>query len=203
MLSITRLSRSFGDRQAVCSLDLDVAAGERVALRGPNGSGKSTVLRCVAGTLSPSAGAVSVSGHAAETVAGRALVGAALALERSLYLRLTGRDNLVLFGCLRGLPRTQSERAVDAVVDELELDDIAARRAAECSTGMLQQLVFARALVGDPPLLVLDEPTRSLDEAATARLWGALDRRPGRAVLIATQRPSDMDRCGMRVDLPR
>ena len=150
MLSINRLSRRFGERQAVGSLDLEVAAGDRVALRGPNGSGKSTVLRCVAGTLSPSAGTVSVGGHAAETVAGRALVGAALALERSLYLRLTGRDNLVLFGCLRGLSRKHSARTVDAVVDELELGEIAARRAAECSTGMLQQLVFARALVGDP-----------------------------------------------------
>jgi len=203
VLSINRLSRRFGERQAVGSLDLEVAAGDRVALRGPNGSGKSTVLRCVAGTLSPSAGTVSVGGHAAETVAGRALVGAALALERSLYLRLTGRDNLVLFGCLRGLSRKHSARTVDAVVDELELGEIAARRAAECSTGMLQQLVFARALVGDPPLLVLDEPTRSLDEEATARLWAALDRRPDRAVLIATHRPSDIDRCGMRVDLPQ
>jgi ABC-type multidrug transport system ATPase subunit len=203
VLSITGLARRFGDREVVRSLDLELAAGERAALWGPNGSGKSTVLRCVAGTLSPSAGAVTVGGHGAETVHSRALVGAVLALERSLYLRLTGRDNLILFGRLRGMPRKRSARAVDAIVEELELGEIASRRAAECSTGMLQQVVFARALVGDPPLLALDEPTRSLDEAATARVWAAIERRPRCAVLIATHRAQDAERCGTRIDLPR
>jgi ABC-type multidrug transport system ATPase subunit len=70
-----------------------------------------------------------------------------------------------------------------------------------CSTGMLQQVSFARALLGNPRLLLLDEPTRSLDLDAVERLWTALDRRPETAVLIATHRPDDLDRCTSRLDV--
>ena len=202
MLEIRRLNRRFGAREVVRELDLDLKPGDRAVLWGPNGAGKSTVLRCVAGTLAPSGGTVTVAGHAATDVAARAHVGSSLALERSFYLRLTGRQNLILFAGLRGIRRRAAARHVDALVDELEIGEIAARRSDECSTGMLQQLSFARALVGDPPLVALDEPTRSLDVDATARLWAALDRRPQLALLIATHRDSDADRCQLRVDLP-
>jgi ABC-2 type transport system ATP-binding protein len=203
VLEVRQLNRTFGAREAVRSLDLDLKPGDRTALWGPNGAGKSTVLRCVAGTLAPSGGTVTVAGHPATSVAGRAHVGSALALERSFYLRLTGRDNLILFAGLRGTSRRAAAPHVDALIEELELEDIASRRCDECSTGMLQQLAFARALVGDPPLVALDEPTRSLDVDATARLWGAIERRPQLAVLIATHRDSDAERCQLRIDLPR
>jgi ABC-type multidrug transport system ATPase subunit len=202
VLEISRLNRRFGAREAVRSLDLELKPGDRAVLWGPNGAGKSTVLRCVAGTLAPSGGTVTVGGHRATSVAGRAHVGSALALERSFYLRLTGRDNLILFAGLRGTGRKAAARQIDALVEELEIGEIAARRCDECSTGMLQQLVFARALVGDPPVVALDEPTRSLDVDATGRLWAALDRRPQLALLIATHRDSDADRCQVRIELP-
>jgi ABC-type multidrug transport system ATPase subunit len=202
MLELRRLNRRFGTREVVRELDLEVKPGERAVLWGPNGAGKSTVLRCVAGTLAPSGGTATVAGHRATSVAGRAHVGSALALERSFYLRLTGRDNLILFAGLRGAGRRSAARHVDALAEELGIAEIVARRCDECSTGMLQQLGFARALVGDPPVVALDEPTRSLDVDATARLWAALDRRPQLALLIATHRDSDADRCQIRVELP-
>jgi ABC-type multidrug transport system ATPase subunit len=202
MLRIEDLSRRFDERLVVRSLDVEVAAGERVALSGPNGSGKTTVLRCVVGTLEPSGGTVTLSGRRAGSLAGRALVGSALASERSLYAGLSGRVNLEVFAGLRGARRRAGAREVAALVEELELEDIAARRVEECSTGMLQQLALARALLGRPPVVVLDEPTRSLDQGATARLWGALDRRPELALLIASHSPGDVERCGTRVDLP-
>lgn len=201
-LSIEGLSRSFGENLVVQSLDLALGPGERAALRGPNGSGKSTVLRCVAGTVEPSGGVVTVDGQRAGTLSARALVGSALALERSFYARLTGHANLRVFAGLRGAPRRAAMREVDALVEELELAEIAPRQVGECSTGMLQQLAFARTLLGEPRLVLLDEPTRSLDEGATTRLWGALDRRPRLTVVIATHRAHDVKRCGTRVDLP-
>ncbi len=201
-LSIQGLSRSFGNSVVVRSLDLELGPGDRAALRGPNGSGKSTVLRCVAGTVEPSSGAVTVGGERAGTLPARALVGSALALERSFYARHSGHANLRVFAGLRGAPRQAAMREVDALVEELELDAIAPRRVEECSTGMLQQLAFARALLGEPRLVLLDEPTRSLDEGAVARLWAAVDRRPHLCLVIATHHADDVERCGTRVDLP-
>jgi ABC-type multidrug transport system ATPase subunit len=174
-----------------------------MAIVGPNGSGKSTILRCLAGTLVPTAGTVEIDGHRAGTRAARALVGVSLSQERSFELRLTGHVNLLLFGRLRGLGRRAARASVRRLEDELELGEVAAKRVANCSTGMTQQLAFARALLGDPRLLLLDEPTRSLDDDARERLWAALERRPDVSVLIATHREDDVDHCEAILDLAR
>lgn len=201
MIRIRGLSRRFGDRLVLAGVDLDARPGERVALRGPNGSGKSTILRCVAGTLRPTTGDVAVGGHRAGSLAARSLVGVSLAQERSFDLRLSGRANLLFFARLRLGGERDARRAVDTLVDELELREIAAQWVAKSSTGMVQQLAFARTLVGDPPAVLLDEPTRSLDDGARARLWAALDRRPSLAVLLATHRDDDVDHCDRTFDL--
>ena len=202
VLEITGLARQFGSHEVVRALDLTLAPGERTALWGPNGSGKSTVLRCIAGTLDPTRGDVRVDGHRAGTLAARRAVGASLAQERSFYLRLTGWANLLFFARLRSSSEREARLRVAALEEELELAHITAERVDRCSTGMVQQLGFARALLGDPKLILLDEPTRSLDEDARGRLWGALDRRPGVAVLIATHLKEDVERCDERVDFP-
>ena len=202
-LTIERLCRRFGAHEVIRSLDLAVAPGQRVALCGPNGSGKTTVLRCIAGTLTPTAGRISVGGHPAGTLEARRLVGASFSQERSFYLRLSGHDNLLFFARLRNERKTDAARQVGAVEEELELEDIVRERVDRCSTGMIQQLALARALLGEPSLLVLDEPTRSLDQDALGRLWRALDRRKERvALMIATHRADDVERCESRIDLP-
>jgi ABC-type multidrug transport system ATPase subunit len=145
---------------------------------------------------------VSIRGFAAGTVAARALVGASLAQERSFYLRLSGVANLVLFARLRGLRRSQAEQEVADLVTELEIESFAGDHVDTYSAGMLQQLAFVRALLGRPALLVLDEPTRSLDEAAIERFWRALERRPDTAVLLATHSRDDVDRCHGCIELP-
>ena len=202
MLSIHGLARRFGSREVVRSVTLELPPGRRVALRGPNGSGKTTILRCVAGTLAASAGRVLVVGHEAGSIEARRLVGASFAQERSFYLRLTGRDNLLFYARLRSSSERAARANVDALADELNIAEFLSRRANGYSTWMIQQLGFARALLGSPSLLLLDEPTRSLDENAVARLWGALDRRPQTAVLIATHRRDDVERCDDELRLP-
>jgi ABC-2 type transport system ATP-binding protein len=203
VLTIERLSRRFGSLEVVRSLNLTARRGERIALCGPNGSGKTTVLRCVAGTVIPTGGRVSVGGHPAGTIEARRLVGASFSQERSFYLRLSGRENLLFFAMLRTDGKREAARQVQAVEEELELAKIAQERVDRCSTGMIQQLALARALLGGPSLLLLDEPTRSLDDDALERLWNALDRRrEGIALVIATHRTDDVERCDSRVDLP-
>lgn len=201
LVAVEQLTRAFGKRVVLSSLDVELRAGARVAVRGPNGSGKTTLLRCVAGTLAPTSGRVLVDGRPAGSVEARRVVGVSLAHERSFYLRLTGYDNLLFFAHLRLGSLRRAAVAVGAVVDELELGEIAAQRVDRCSTGMVQQLGFARALLGEPAVLLLDEPTRSLDEGAVQRLWGAIERRPEAALLLATHSDDDTARCDAQLDL--
>ena len=186
----------------VRSLDLTLAPGERVAFWGPNGSGKSTVLRCVAGTLLPTEGEVRVCGHEAGSLEARALVGASLSQERSFDMRLTGHGNLLFFARLRFGRDDRAATEVAAIEEELEIEAMAAERVNRASSGMIQQIALARALLGNPALVLLDEPTRSLDAEARKRLWDAIERRRQTGVLIATHLEEDLNRCDGRVDFP-
>ena len=203
LLYIERLSRSFGERTVIRGLDLALEAGERVALRGPNGSGKSTALRCAAGSLAPTSGSVLVGGLEPRSLQARRLIGVSLSQDRSFYLRLSGRENLIFFARTRGHSLLEAERAAGDLSDELELGDFLGERTDTYSTGMILQLAVARALLDDPPLLLLDEPTRSLDAAAVQRLWRALDGRRTSALLIATHREDDVEHCDSTVEFPR
>jgi ABC-2 type transport system ATP-binding protein len=199
-VEVRGLTRRFGSREVIRDFDLTIRAGERVALRGPNGSGKTTIIRCLAGTMTPTEGDLRVLGLPAGSLEARRLVGVSLSQERSFYYRISGRENLLFFARLRGNEKPEAARLVDAVAEELELSFVD-QRVDQYSTGMSQQLAVARALLGDPPVVLLDEPTRSLDSDAVARFWGALDRRPASAVLIATHRDDDIARCGSSREL--
>ena len=194
-IAVERLTRTFGRLTVLDGLSLAIERGERVALSGPNGSGKTTLLRCILGTVTPTNGTVTVGGHRAGTFAARSLIGVSLAQERSFYLRLSGRENLILFARLRGLSRKAAAARVDELTRELGLGEVAVRRTDRSSTGQLQQLAFARALLGEPPVLLLDEPTRSLDQAARGRVWAALDRRREQALLVASHLDEDLESC--------
>jgi ABC-2 type transport system ATP-binding protein len=201
VLAIENLFRRFGRHEVLRNFSLTVAQGERVALLGPNGSGKTTVIRCIAGTLFPTSGSIAIMGHRAGSFEAHRVTGTSLSQERSFYFRLSGRRNLLFFARIRGYSNRECVRRVEALEQELELSEILAERVDRCSTGMIQQLAFARALLPDPLLLLLDEPTRSLDTAAVARLWDALDRRQKSAVLIATHLEADLEHCDRHVAL--
>jgi ABC-type multidrug transport system ATPase subunit len=202
ILQAADLGRDFGDRVVVRGLTLALEPGERIALRGPNGSGKTTILRCLAGTLTLSRGLADIDGHPTGSLPARALTGVSLSQERAFYMRLSGRANMTFFARVRGFSRRDANGAVTALEEELEIGHILDERVDRCSTGMIQQLSFARALLEEPPLLLLDEPTRSLDDHAVKRLWGALERRTDAAVLIATHSEDDVGHCHQSIELP-
>ena len=201
ILTVAGLTRRFGNRHILRSFDLTIGAGDRVAVCGPNGSGKTTLLRCIAGTLTPSEGSVQIAEYETGTLEARRLSGISFSQERSFYLRLSGRENLFFIARMRGVGAAEARRRLKSLEEELELDLILAQRVDRCSTGMIQQLAFARALIDDPALLVLDEPTRSLDDEAVGRLWRALERRAHTGLLIATHNHDDIERCDRRIDL--
>jgi ABC-2 type transport system ATP-binding protein len=171
------VERRYGKRVALGPTDFELEPGELVALVGPNGAGKSTLLSLLAGALPPSSGAVA---HADPP----ATVGWA-PQRPALYGHLTARENADLFGRLAGLddPRAASE----AVLAQVDLTH-ARQRAAQLSVGNQQRLNVALALLGDPDVLLLDEPTASLDPRQRRRLWELLLERKadGRTALLAT-----------------
>jgi ABC-2 type transport system ATP-binding protein len=193
-VQVRGICRSFGPLRVLDDVTLDVRAGEMVALTGPNGSGKTTLLRILAGTTAPDRGSALIYGHAAGTRAARDRTGVGFALDGSFFEPLTAAENLLVFAQLR-LGRRAARAAVAGVAAELELGRFADRAMRGFSAGMRGQVAFARALLGEPSVLLLDEPTRSLDAGATARLWRALERRPHAAILIASHRSEDLARC--------
>ncbi|SCL32363.1 ABC transporter [Micromonospora nigra] len=201
MLRLDGAGRAFGRRPVFSGLDLEVPPGTRLLLAGGNGAGKTTLLRCLAGTLALSTGRATIAGQSAGTPAARRLVGVALAPEQTLYGRLSGHDNLMLVARMR-LPTRQAAAAVARVEDELAISEYARTPAQRCSAGMRARISVARALLGDPPVLLLDEPGRSLDAATRALFWAALDRRPGLTCVLASHLESDRARCDQTLPMP-
>ncbi|MET8091251.1 ABC transporter ATP-binding protein [Micromonospora sp. NPDC005220] len=201
MLRLDGAGRAFGRRPIFSGLDLEVASGARLLLAGGNGAGKTTLLRCLAGTLALSTGRATVAGHPAGSLAARRLVGVALAPEQTLCGGLSGHDNLMLVARMR-LPRRQATAAVARIEDELAISEYASVPANRCSAGMRARISVARALLGDPSVLLLDEPCRSLDTTARMLLWAALDRRPGLTCVIASHLAEDRPRCDHVLAMP-
>ena len=197
------LTRSFGAKEVFRDLSFSVDVGQKVALVGPNGSGKTTLLRCAAGSLTPTHGEIHVRGHPAGTQAAVRLLGLSLAQDRSFYLRLTGEQNLLFFARLRTENDKEAHAAVGSIVEELALEEIVRMRTDRCSSGMLQRLGLARALLGDPDVLLLDEPTRSLDTHGVELLWSVIKRRTRLTLLMATHLDADMEKLDRSIELGR
>ncbi|MBI5379374.1 MAG: ABC transporter ATP-binding protein [Nitrospirae bacterium] len=192
-------------QEVLREITMEIGPGECVALLGPNGSGKSTLLRILATLLRPTSGQGQIGGYhlVQEAPAVRRLVGCAFGGGRSFYLRLTGRQNLAFFAALHRLQGSAARMRMEALLAELGLREEADRPARFYSTGMLQRLDLARALLCDPPVLLLDEPTQGLDPAAAeaflALLKGPLIAGRGKTVLLATHRLEEAEALCRRV----
>jgi heme exporter protein A len=179
------LEKRFGPVRAIRGLDLEVRGGSTLAVIGPNGAGKSTLLRLLSGLSRPSAGVLRVGRGGGDRGSRRGEVGL-IAHSSFLYPALTARENLILAARLYGVANP-AERA-DTLLEELELTQVAERKAGGFSRGMSQRLSIARGLVHDPEIVLLDEPFSGLDPRATARLaerLGAL-RTARRTVVLVT-----------------
>ncbi|MEU7571086.1 ABC transporter ATP-binding protein [Micromonospora sp. NPDC049240] len=201
MLRLHDAGRAFGRRAIFSGLDLEVAPGTRLLLAGGNGTGKTTLLRCLAGVLTLSRGRATVAGHPAGSAAARRLVGVALAPEQTLCGGLSAHDNLMLVARMR-LPTRRAADAVARVEQEFAITSYARQPASRCSAGMRARVSVARALLGDPPVILLDEPGRSLDATARALFWAALDRRPESTVVLASHLPEDRSHCDRTLAMP-
>jgi len=201
MVTLESVSKTFQQRaffsravkeetHALKNVSLALSAGEVLGLLGPNGSGKSTTLKLVSTVLLPDRGRVTVEGfdthHHGHEVCKR--VGFALASERSFFPRLTARENLEFSAALEDVPHRDCRLRAERALQQVGLLDAVSKQVMKFSSGMHQRLGIARALLKRPSVLLLDEPSRSLDVAAACQLWQMIHElsASGIAVLLAT-----------------
>ena len=204
MIVFDRLSKSYGDISAVADLSLSVEAGEVYALLGANGAGKTTALRCLATLLAPSSGTASVDGFDVRTdpLAVRRNLGF-LAASMGLYQRLTARELLHYFASLQEIPDATRAARVEEMISYFDLTSFADRLCGKLSTGQRQRVSIARAILHDPPALVLDEPTLGLDLLSGDVIYRFIEgvRARGRAVLFSTHQMSEVELLADRVGI--
>lgn len=179
-----------GETRALDDVSLRIAHGSVMVLLGPNGSGKTTTLKLVSTMLLPDAGRITVQGLDTVREPGevRRRVGFAVATERSFFPRLSARENLDFFAALDDVPRKLRPRRLETCLQRTGLEEAADTLVMKFSSGMYQRLGIARALIKEPSILLLDEPTRSLDPGSAAHFWTLVRGLAGQgtSVLLAT-----------------
>ena len=199
-IRVRGLTKSFKDVEALRGVDFDVERGSVFALLGPNGAGKTTFVRILATLLRADAGTASVNGfdvaaQAADVRESISLTGQFAAVDEIL----TGRENLVLIAQLRHLKDPAA--IADALLDRFSLADAAARKVSEYSGGMRRRLDIAMSLIGDPPVIFLDEPTTGLDPQGRLEVWRSVRdlAERGTTVLLTTQYLDEAEQLADRI----
>ncbi len=194
---LTKVFRDFWLREkvtAVADLDLDIRPKEVFGLLGPNGSGKTTTLKLILGLLFPTRGRIAVFGRRPTDVATKARIGF-LPEESYLYSFLDARETLDFYGRLFHQPRAQRHRRVEMLLEMVGLSSVAHRRIGEYSKGMQRRIGLAQALINDPDLLIVDEPTSGMDPIGTKQfkdLIRTLARR-GKTVILSSHLLGDVE----------
>jgi ABC-2 type transport system ATP-binding protein len=187
--------RGIGTVRAIQELSLAIEAGRTIGLVGPNGAGKSTLISLIAGLIFPSRGSVLVSGYPARSLNARRSIG--YMPESPVFLGLyTARQVLLYHGALSRLSRTDALRRASVLLDRLGLTEAAHRRCYSFSLGMRQRLALGVALMGDPPILLLDEPSNGLDPVGIAELRELLCElsRSGKTMIISSHRLDELEK---------
>ncbi|MHC3002910.1 IclR family transcriptional regulator [Gordonia sp. GN26] len=195
-MEVNNLRKSFKDTLAVRDVSFSVPAGSIVALLGPNGAGKTTTVNMLCTLLKPDGGSATVNGHdvVSDSAAVRRsimLTGQFAALDESL----TGRENLILFGRLLGLPKSAAKSRADELLDTFGLSDAAGKRVGQYSGGMRRRIDIACGLVTSPKVVFLDEPTTGLDPRSRLEVWSLVGRLrdEGVTILLTTQYLEEAD----------
>ena len=189
MIVAEGLAKRFGDVQAVRDVSFGAPDGRITALLGPNGAGKTTTLRIISTLVAPTQGRALVDGHdiAADPLAVRARIGM-LSDARGIYARLTARENIAYYGRLRGMEEGALAASIARLAELLDMKPILDRRSDGFSQGERMKVAIARALVHDPPNVILDEPSNGLDVMTTRNLREVIRRlrEAGKCVLFSS-----------------
>ncbi len=201
-----RLKKLFGIKikdevSALRNVSLEIVDGEIFGLIGKNGAGKTTLTKIIATLVQPTSGKVSVKGFDSveNEVKVRSLIGLATAEERSFYWRLSCERNMMFFARLYAMDDKTARKRIGEVFERLNLEELRTRRFSELSTGNKQKLAVARALLPGPPILLLDEPTRSLDPLAAAEMRTLIASLENVSVLLTSHNLAEIEQLCDRV----
>jgi len=203
MLRLVDVKKRFGQIRAVDGLTLDIARGEVFGLLGPNGAGKTTALSMVMGLLAPDSGSIEIEGHGpTHEPRVRRIIGVA-PQTLALYDDLSAAENLAFFASLYGIGKTEARKRAAELLSLVGLDDRAKDRVKGFSGGMKRRLNLAAALVGDPEILLLDEPTAGVDPQSRQNIVDAVValRQRGRTIVYTTHFMEEAQRVCDRVGI--
>jgi ABC-2 type transport system ATP-binding protein len=189
---------------ALDHVNVKVRPGELFGLLGPNGAGKTTLVKCLSTILIPDQGTAIINGFdiRKQTSMVRASLGLVVGGERTLYWKLTARDNLMYFASLYKMPKKKARERVEELLGIMQLSDRGDERLEDYSTGMRQKIAIARALLHDPPILLLDEPTLGLDPTFSRQIRTQikeLAEEQGKTILLTTHYMEEADQLCDRV----
>ena len=196
IVEVDRVTRKFGSIVAVNDITLSIPRGVIYGLLGPSGSGKTTLIRIAAGALKPDSGSMRVLGH---TMPDRSITShiGYMTQSAALYPDLSLRENLAFFGALYDIPQTQLAARIDEIAREVELDDRLDSPLHTFSGGMQQRASLACALLHEPELLILDEPTVGLDPVLRRGFWSRFRELAdsGRTLIVSSHIMDEAERC--------
>jgi ABC-2 type transport system ATP-binding protein len=199
------LRREKEDILAVDHISVKVKKGELFGLLGPNGAGKTTLVKCLATLLIPDEGTATIDGHdiITDPISVRKILGITTGGERTLYWKLSARDNLKYFASLYGLSSKDAEERIDYLLDIMDLKEKQHQRLEKYSTGMRQKVSIARAILHGPKILLLDEPTLGLDPSFSMFLRSFikndLNKKEGKTILLTTHYMDEADQLCDRI----
>ena len=203
-ISIKNLVKRYDDVTAVDGLSFDVEEGEIFGLLGPNGAGKSTTINILSGLLEPTSGSATVLGFDVQREPGKVKERIGVCpQEPAFFPYLTGRENVELMGNLQGMPKEKLRERTDWLLDQVGLGEASSRRAGKYSGGMVRRTSLAMALVHDPEVAFLDEPTVGLDPQSRRATWGLIKdlKERGRTVILTTHYIEEAEALSDRVGI--
>ncbi len=203
-IQINNLCKRFVEVTAVDGLSLNIKEGEIFGLLGPNGAGKSTTINILSGILQPTSGSAFVGGYdiAVDSANVKRLIG--VCPQHSAYYKyLTGRENIKLFGDLHGMPKALIKERSNHLLEKIGLEEAADRKSSNYSGGMVRRINLAMALINDPEIAFLDEPTVGMDPQSRRATWSFIEefRQSGKTVILTTHYIEEAEELADRVGI--
>ena len=203
-IQIENLVKRFGDVTALDGLSLEIEEGEIFGLLGPNGAGKSTTINILSGLLAPTQGSAKVGGFdiAKDPENVKKIIG--VCPQHSAYYKyMTGRENIKLFGDLHGMPKKLINERSAKLIEKIGLEEAADRKSDGYSGGMVRRINLAMALINDPDIAFLDEPTVAMDPQSRRATWDFIEefRRSGKTVILTTHYIEEAEELADRVGI--